>query len=698
MHLKFTIALLFSIFSLLAQDRLDAEQAAWLYRIVQKTPVLKQNWQHYFEFDTRPFHRVSTMNPGLDYDAIGRYQIYHPQSLLIHYDSIQGSSNGLISEAAIKITLWELNEELKKHIYQRANANDSLIQTLQDPIITRLPRRMSSKKREKTLTSVTHPSLPIFKKIEQLEKLKIDAETQKLLLNTWSDIISDYCFQRSQYFFRILSGGLELESTTFLAAGEGSGTAGLLNEWEPHPKDSTQRWYSKGIGLFTYTTRVHDEQLQLQTHLKKELCLPGSASTVLHTSLWGLDSSFKPMLIIIDDTLSYHLFADYSTMSLTPDGHSGKGISHIDRIEQYRQIHIIDALQKINDHSPLTKAIDSKTQTEKEIAVLENEIDSLLKLTPGNQNAINHRKRLIDAKLTTLSSKTRRVNSLEREAEATYRKITKAENKLQSMVNLLGPNPQAWRQEGNTYHFPSGVSFNEQTGDLIFPRRADSRQLSIRLLSAGYTLSGHRKDEVQAYVSISKAKEHPHWAEKTTVDTSIDTLLYFYFHPDKYESHTRINLPQQLRKQAKKFKHLQINLAAINQEERAHNHRHQYSNRAREYEKPLTAYARQRAAHAHLCTNDSTLIITIKAGADPVPSRLSQVPDIPGKKINKPGYHPYNNNLLKTLRALSTLNKVCQYLRKNVPDLKEINSQLNISHDEMERLYPAIIKKPDPDA
>ena len=297
----------------LAKAQLSTEQEAWLYRIVQKTPVLKSNWQNYFEFNTNPFYRESTMHRWIDYDAIYNYQIHQPQSLIIYYDSIQASSNGLISEAAIKITLWELNEELKKHIYSLPSGNDSLIAALQKPITVLLAGGLSNKKRIKILTTLMHPSLPIFKKIEQLEATKIDAELQKQLLNKWSNIISEHSFKRSQYYFKILSGGQELINTTFLAAGEGSGTAGLLYEWEPNPTDSTKRWYGKGIGLFTYKTRTSKGELRLLSHLEKQLEIKKGNATALHTSLWGLDSSFKPMLIVTNDTVSYHLFADYSS-------------------------------------------------------------------------------------------------------------------------------------------------------------------------------------------------------------------------------------------------------------------------------------------------------------------------------------------------------------------------------------------------
>jgi uncharacterized coiled-coil protein SlyX len=691
MRFSLIIVFLISLNNLLAQQKLSTEQEAWLFRIVTKTPVLNQNWQNYFEFDTKPFVRESMIRSWVDYDAIYKYQLYNPQSLTIFYDSIQSSSNGLISEAAIKLTLWELNEELKKYLYQGPGFNDSLIQIIQKPLSHLLPARLSNKRRTLALNTIMHPSLPIFKKIEQLDKAKIEPELQKQLLNQWSKIISDYSFERSQYFFKILSHGEELKTTCFLAAGEGSGTAGLLYEMEPHPDDSTKTWYAKGIGLFTYKTRVHKDKLLLQPHLKKTLSVVDSSSIALHTSLWGLDSSFKPMLIITDDTVSYHLFAHSVTNGLSPNRTLSKGISHLERIEEHRQRNIIEALDKVNDNGLLKKAYESRSEVENEISKLESEIDTLRKYEPDNEEAISYRKRLIDAKLTTLSKKEQRVKELERSFAAKYKEVDQARKKLDDMIELLGPQPQQCHKEGAFYQFPSGVKFDTITQDLIFPSGIEKRELQIRLLSAGYTLEGSKKDEVQAYVSLTNAKERRVQLTKTK-RIAIDTSFVLYFHPDEYISYQKPLLDQFHIEQMKQFKSFHFSLGIADKPDSIKSSSQSYSDRSREYKQPRTVDAQNRFTQIHLQSSGDTLTIQVLASTDPVATRLSKVDGNLKKALKILNSSPNNNQYLMALRAAQTLQDLLKMLDLKIPahNSKSLNNNLNIDNDEFKLILQSI--------
>ena len=142
-----SIALIISsCFSIHAQ-KLTSQQEIWLYRIVQKTPVLKSNWDSYFSFDQQAFIKNHYSDSYIDYDAIAYYQKHHPQSLEIDYLSIAHSSHGLIAEAAIKLTLWELNEALKNCIYNKELCNDSLFTQLQSTLKPYIPSRLNNKKK-----------------------------------------------------------------------------------------------------------------------------------------------------------------------------------------------------------------------------------------------------------------------------------------------------------------------------------------------------------------------------------------------------------------------------------------------------------------------------------------------------------------------------------------------------------------------
>ncbi|WP_430813602.1 hypothetical protein [Carboxylicivirga sp. RSCT41] len=685
-----TITLLISCTLTAQAQKLTLQQEIWLYRIVQKTPVLKNNWGSYMSFDKQPFTKDHYGEVSIDYDAIAYYQSYNPQSLEIDYVNIKNSSRGLIAEAAIKLTLWELNEQLKRCIYKKEPCNDSLFTQLQSALKPHIPARLNSKKRMELYTSVMHPSLPIFKKIEQLNQLKVDVEHQKQLLNTWSKTITDYSYKRSQYYFSILSDGQNLTNTTFLAAGEGSGTAGLLYEWELNPQDSTRRWYGKGIGLFTYQTRTRKDELKLRPHISKKMTIPAGKPMALHTSLWGLDSSFKPMLIVSDDTVSYHLFAISNTRNLSPDRLLSDGISHIERIEQHRFQNIEKPLLKIQSNTLLEKAYDSKNLIAGQIEELENEIDTLKKYDPDNREAIEYRLRLIDTRLSSLSKKEQRIKELEQESASDYRAIDNAEKKLQDMVKLLGPSPQQWTQEGNEYKYPSGVKFDPQTQDLIFPPHPKERELEIRLVSAGYSLGGTKKDEVQAYVSITDAVEmiKEPVARQYPV---IDTTFLMHFSPDEYQKPIHIHWLDSYLSDLKTFKNIRLETGQLSLPDSLKSTDKKYNNRQREYQQPLTTNARNRAVKLQFLSKDTMLIIRALASTDLVPTRLSKAPASLRNSLKVNKHSNGNNEYLVALRACNALYYALESIGKSSAnvDIDEIHHNLQLSNEQMQMIMEA---------
>ena len=118
---------------------------------------------------------------------------------------ISQSSPGLVSEAAIKLALWEMNDQLKRSIYH-PNSKTVVYDQFYQTIKNSLPTDVKKKHQKDVIQTVIHPSLPIFKKIELLTTdYKLDGRTQKNLLNKWQKLVSDYSFKRSLYFFKCLA-------------------------------------------------------------------------------------------------------------------------------------------------------------------------------------------------------------------------------------------------------------------------------------------------------------------------------------------------------------------------------------------------------------------------------------------------------------------------------------------------------------
>ncbi|MBI9060972.1 MAG: hypothetical protein JEZ14_03250 [Marinilabiliaceae bacterium] len=645
-----------------AQAPLSPQQQAWLYRIVQKTPILERNWGHYFGFDEELFLKVEMGQYHTDYDAVLQHQINKPESLQIDYDSIAMTSPGLISEAAIKLTLWELNEALKNCIYRPEQCRDSIYQYFSQPLGKALPSKLNSKHSRAVLFCVMHPSLPISKKIDQLtHQYKLEVGDQKKLLNKWRQLVTEYALVNSQKYFKLLSSGQSFDGITFLAAGEGSGTAGLLYETELNPQDSTKSWYGKGIGLFTYEVRIRKQGLRPLSQSTEQIELPAGKPSSLHISLWGLNSSFKPMIIITNGSKSYHLFADYMSRELSADPAMGSGISHLDRIEQYRTKKMEPLLKDLQKEGSLgvilQKEYGIKAEIETNLSRLEAEIDTLQKEENPSQPAIDYRKKLIDTNLTNLTKKERRITELESKLSGEYAKIASAEKKLTEMESLLGPNPQSWHKNKDHYLFKDGVVFNTRTQDLIFPITETPTSLAIQLLSAGYTLAGKQKDEVQIYVSLTDAPE-----KKEIIKAEPLHLQHtFFFYPDEYNSFTPLpdSLMAILKKAISNQLFIQAAIAPLPDSLKYPTTvRQSYPNRAREFEQPITTAGQNRKVELVMTQHGDTLCFTAFGSTDAVPTRLSMLDPELRSQLGITTASPHNNIYLSALRAMGIIKKV----------------------------------------
>ena len=162
----------------------------------------------------------------------------------------------------VKMALWEVNEYLKKYISHDLEFSDVLYAQLEKRLVRKIVGQVKPQKQQELVQVVMHPSLPIFKKLELLQEYSIDPNVKLALFKEWNQLLVKHLFERSQWYFNFLSEENQLMSNLFLAAGEGSGTAGMLYEYELNPNDSTQKWYGKGIGLFNYQLRLHNGEIK----------------------------------------------------------------------------------------------------------------------------------------------------------------------------------------------------------------------------------------------------------------------------------------------------------------------------------------------------------------------------------------------------------------------------------------------------
>ena len=88
-------------------SNLTAEEKAYLFHIVRKSPILEHNIGRYFEYNG-PDIRFS--NQKINYDSVEIVIINQPDLLFIRTSEIAKSPKGLLAEAANKMAIWELNK------------------------------------------------------------------------------------------------------------------------------------------------------------------------------------------------------------------------------------------------------------------------------------------------------------------------------------------------------------------------------------------------------------------------------------------------------------------------------------------------------------------------------------------------------------------------------------------------------------
>ncbi len=654
------------------QNQFTPEERAWLYRIVKKSPVLDKNWGSFFQFDNSSFCKNTNGSVLIDYDSILKHQKLIPQSLVIKIDSISKSSSGVVSEAAIKMAFLELNEGLKSCLSHSSACNDSLYKSFIIPLISVIPQNVSDKNTRLILDVLMNPSIPIFLKLEQLLKFNmLDGKEQLALFEAWNGLIANYISVRSLYFGSTISSNSTFDDLIYLAAGEGSGSAGLLNENDVNPLKPSENFYGKAVGLFNYGFTVSNNVLQPQGLSKESILIPPRKSIAIHSVLWGLNGSLKPLIVFTLSNKSYQLYTNNITQELSPDPNSGKGISHLDRINQFKQIKVnkpIADLQKEGGlENILQKELVIKEKIEFDINRLGIEIDSLRKLLPASQVAIDARKVLVNSSLTNLTDKTTRIVDLQRKLSLEYKVIDNAQKKLSEMTALLGVNPQKWILKDGDFEFEDGVIFNVQNQDLIFPAREKSSELEVVLVSAGYTLEGDKKDEVQVCLCVNYSKDLPNYLPQMQAEIQPISFNMFYF-PDAIRSFTVLDsmvvnrMKKMIFTKPNEIKFVRINVApsldslkSVDEVNAAH-----YFNIQREFDQPITPLGLQRRAHVSMQLINDTVVIFANGFADGVSTRLSQVScDVRNQlKVNR--FNVDNNLHLSVLRAVGAIDQVLE--------------------------------------
>ena len=553
---RLVVFLLFlSSFIGISQKQLTAEERAYLFHIVKKSPILNTSIGRYFDYKGP---EVRLPNKDLNYDSIELLIINKPELLIIRTNEIAKSSKGILGEAANKMAIWELNKTLvAKHsndksleafLYKYENFKKSLLEKLPTSALKQNGELIDIHPKVEQLSN---PSLTLNEKIAQLETMRfLTPNEQLLVLNAISKTINDYVEQRSRSIFTLLGGEATTYRNVLVAAGDGSGTAGLLEEREKDEKGRWNRGLPKAVGLFPYQLVMkplpNEKEPVIQPLKITEtnwLTAGGNRSTAVHFDVWGYNSKKQTTVVIEKNGLSYHLFGSGETRFLTPDSSFVDGGTFQSVINEL-EFKIIGRLEeKIYGKRGLDYWIEfySQERDETEMKIEKNEYGysemnrssiitkkkaprSVRKArkkaskTPGGgpvtyqPKTVSNRKQKRAAEQSIVElygiyeGHKRKVAELQKEKQSLIDQIALMELKLNSYKQAMGYKWASYTVNDGLYTFEDSSTFDMYTQDFQFPPGLDTIPFEVRLIAIPDKPLSESADEVMMHMQLVDTK------------------------------------------------------------------------------------------------------------------------------------------------------------------------------------------------
>lgn len=544
MSLKLPVLTLFTFFiSCISfsqgNDPLTAEEKAYFFHIVRKSPILESNLGRYLEY-SGPDIRFA--NKQINYDSIESCIINDPTLLFIRQSEIEKAPKGLLAEAANKMALWELN----KVLLAKRNGEKDLVpyQTKYDLFeanwIKYLPKSALNYQDgiatpHAKIVVLTNPSLSLDDKKNMVSSFSfLDLEEQLQTLEAVNKAINSYVSKRTEFFFSALGGKASVFDNKLIAAGDGSSTSGLLEERE---KDEKGRWNSglpKAVGFFPY-------QLSIQAATKKEKAsiqparfasmdfetVGDNKITNIHLDVWGYNSKKQTTVVIEKNGLSYPLFGSGETRFLSPDSSFSNGATFQSIINELK----VTKIDKLNEMIYGKRGFDywiaywkeKEVQKKMEIDINEKELSEMrqspiyttqkpkkkkgkksINTVNGNKSRREKQELLID-QYNELSAIQKKIKELEKDKQEAIDLLAQYQQKYDIYRQQLGLRWAKFTEKDGLYTFEDSATFDMLTQEFQFPPHEDKTPFEIRLIAIPYGAITNETDEVMLHAHLADA-------------------------------------------------------------------------------------------------------------------------------------------------------------------------------------------------
>lgn len=533
-------------------EGLTAEERAYLFHIVKKSPILDNSLGRYFDYKGEI---INLPNKQMNYDSVELIIINQPELLIIRKEEISKSSKGILAEAANKMALWELNKvllakrgsekELAQYSTQYAAFEEYLMEKL--PAAAFKEKDGISKPSPK-LDNLLNPSLSFLDKVAFIETLRFKSpDEEKQTVDAISYAVNKYVEKRTLEIFHSLGGKSTDFSNILVAAGDGSSTSGMLDEREKDEKGRWNKGLPKAVGFFPYQTRLVAEKKELKLEsmtyaIIDEKTVGKNQHTNLHFDVWGYNTEKQTTVVIEKNGLSYPLFGSGDTRFLSPDSSFSNGTTFMAIIKDLESNKIAKLNEMIYGKKGFDYWIDynkkKKDETELKIEKNEYEYSALhnqsmgtdnksVKKTKKSKKHITHP----DADksppvLTNYSDKKDKKKSegsivgLYDLFEAYNKKIAELETqkaeaidlmaiyqqKLDLCKQLIGARWATYSEKDGFYTFQDSSTFDMLTQDFQFQAKPENEDFEIRLLAIPESSLSKNADEVMLHINKTEAK------------------------------------------------------------------------------------------------------------------------------------------------------------------------------------------------
>ena len=559
-------------------EGLTAEERAYLFHVVRKSPILETNIGRYFDY-LGPDIRFA--NKDINYDSVELIIMNQPDLLIIRREEIAKSPKGILSEVANKMAIWELNcllhakrgsdDELKPFQEKYARFEKMLVANL-PPAALKVEDGAAFP--HPKLINALNPSLSLDDKTAMIATFRfLNLNDQLVTMEAIHTCINTYVQDRSLEIFRLLGGVADHFQNVLVAAGDGSSTTGLLEEREKDEKGRWNKGLPKAVGLFPYqlqlkpvATKKDPEIISLLATTTDLKTIGNGRETNVHLDVWGYNSKKQTTVVIERNGISYHLFGAGDTRFLSPDSTFSEGATfqsiinelEFNRIAKLHEMifgkrgfdYWIDYNKKKKDEVELKIEINEKNFSDltmrpmstkkkpsrakrkeqkrqqqnhtKDDKIPDTTVDGGKKQKGKSQNDIVYLYNMFEAYK-------KKIAELELQRADAVALMERYQSRLSAFKQLMGLNWATYTENEGLYTFSDSSTFDMYTQEFIFPPKQQEEDFEVRLIAIPETCLSEQADEVMLHINVTDAEP--------LYDARLQIELLNQFGSDKWDLH-----------------------------------------------------------------------------------------------------------------------------------------------------------------